>query len=146
MKTEIEKHIDHALLEIISNGCKLPSALIKNYFDTAILMGKLEQQKRDVEIMFKPDVIGSMITEPSDPRIGKWYKCIESKMNHWTKHKWYQVIEIKDDELFTIDNDGDKNSLNYYPNMKEFDLTNPQDTDPTQNILGSGINDTPYTC
>lgn len=58
--TQLEKHINEALENIIFNGCTIPSALLKNYFETACLYAKLEQHDRTV------DILGLNVTEPKE--------------------------------------------------------------------------------
>jgi hypothetical protein len=66
-KTELEKHVDKALADIIFNGCKISSAYLKTYFDTTILLAKLEQSQQHAKSMFKGiEVIGEYLTEPEN--------------------------------------------------------------------------------
>lgn len=78
-KTELEKHVDKMLADIIFNGCKIPSAILKAQFNTTILLAKLEQSQEHAKSMFtRPEVIGDMIHEPEnikpeDMVKGEWY-------------------------------------------------------------------------
>ena len=64
-KTELDKHVDKALAEILFNGCRISSAYLKTYFDTTILLAKLEQSQEHAKSMFKSiEVIGEHLTEP----------------------------------------------------------------------------------
>lgn len=61
MKTPLNDHIEKALSEIIFNGCKIPSSIMRTYFDTAVLLAKLEANQEHVANMFKPiDIIGNL--------------------------------------------------------------------------------------
>jgi hypothetical protein len=143
MKSKLNSHIDNCLTEIISANCTIPSALLKNYFETACLLAKIEEGQERVKAMFAPNVIGDLITEPTIYK-DKWFKCIsENLFNHFIVGKWYKCINNNYNDMGTfIDEDGDCNGF-YGKNEQMFDLSNPQDSDPTQNIIGSGVNDIP---
>lgn len=53
--------------EIISKGCTIPSDLLANNLECLILQAQIEQQQTTLKAMFKtPEVIGDMITEPTE--------------------------------------------------------------------------------
>lgn len=65
--TPLQTHIDKCLSEIIFNGCKISSAHLKNYFDTAILLAKIEASEEMTKNLFKrPEIIGEHLTEPNE--------------------------------------------------------------------------------
>ena len=67
--------------------------------------------------------------------VGKWYKFIGKKDKHFTPNKWYLCQEVEDGNLHFIDNDNDKNELNWFPlyrTKKYFDLSNPMDNNPDE--------------
>lgn len=67
MKTPLQDHIEKALSEIIFNGCKIPSSIMRTYFDTAVLLAKIEASQEHVANMFKqPEIIGENLTEPNE--------------------------------------------------------------------------------
>jgi hypothetical protein len=64
-KTELQKHIDKSLSEIIFNGCRISSAHLKNYFETCVLLAKIEASEEMTKNLFKrPEIIGEHLTEP----------------------------------------------------------------------------------
>jgi len=76
-KTELQKHVDKALAEILFNGCRISSAWLRNYFETTILLAKIEASEQATKSMFKivPDpnkpieIIGQHLTEPHEHNI-----------------------------------------------------------------------------
>jgi hypothetical protein len=60
-------YIQQLIQEISSKGCTIHADLLQNNFECLVLQAKIEQQMKDIEIMFrKPNVIGDMITEPTE--------------------------------------------------------------------------------
>jgi hypothetical protein len=63
-------YIKQLIQEISSKGCTIPADLLQNNLECLVLQAKIEQQMKDIEIMFqKPNVIGDMITEPTETNI-----------------------------------------------------------------------------
>ena len=63
-------YIQQLIQEISSKGCTIPADLLQNNLECLVLQAKIEQQMKDIEIMFqKPNVIGDMITEPTETNI-----------------------------------------------------------------------------
>jgi len=59
MSTETNEYIDKCLSDIIFNGCKIPSSILKLYFENVALMAKIDQSKTMATELFKPTEINN---------------------------------------------------------------------------------------
>jgi hypothetical protein len=60
-------YIQQLIQEISSKGCTIPSDLLQNNFEVLVLYARIESQQETIEATFrKPNVIGDMITEPTE--------------------------------------------------------------------------------
>jgi hypothetical protein len=59
MSNELQDYIDKCLSEIIFNGCKIPSSILKLYFENVALMAKIDQSKTMATKLFKPTEINN---------------------------------------------------------------------------------------
>jgi hypothetical protein len=67
--------------------------------------------------------------------VGKWYKFIGKKDQHFTPNKWYLCQEVEYGNLHFIDNSNDKEELNWFAleNIeRNIDLSNPMDYNPDE--------------
>jgi hypothetical protein len=58
MSTETNDYIDKCLSGIIFNGCKIPSAILKLYFENVALLAKIDQSSKISDAMFEKKDIG----------------------------------------------------------------------------------------
>jgi len=59
MSTETNDYIDKCLSDIIFNGCKIPSSILKLYFENVALMAKIDQSEKMATELFKPTEINN---------------------------------------------------------------------------------------
>jgi hypothetical protein len=59
MSNELQNYIDKCLSDIIFNGCKIPSSILKLYFENVALMAKIDQSKKMATELFKPTEINN---------------------------------------------------------------------------------------
>ena len=52
MSKELNEYIDKCLGDILFNGCKIPSSILKLYFQNACLMAQNEQTAKMIDSMF----------------------------------------------------------------------------------------------
>jgi hypothetical protein len=53
MSTELQEYIDKCLSDIIFNGCKIPSSILKLYFENVALLAKIDQSSKISDSMFE---------------------------------------------------------------------------------------------
>lgn len=59
MSNELQEYIDKCLSDIIFNGCKIPSSILKLYFENVALMAKIDQSTKIATEIFKPTEINN---------------------------------------------------------------------------------------
>jgi hypothetical protein len=59
MSNELQDYIDKCLSDIIFNGCKIPSSILKRYFENVALLAKVDQSKTMATELFKPTEINN---------------------------------------------------------------------------------------
>jgi len=59
MNTETKEYIDKCLSDIIFNGCKILSSILKLYFENVALMAKIDQSEKMATELFKPTEINN---------------------------------------------------------------------------------------
>jgi len=47
--SSLKAHVDGAILEIITNGCTLPTRMLEIYFSTAVSLAKIEQIMEELQ-------------------------------------------------------------------------------------------------
>ena len=58
MSNELQNYIDKCLSDILFNGCKIPSSILKLYFENACLMAQKEHTAKMIDSMFEKKEVG----------------------------------------------------------------------------------------